>query len=189
MTNAFSKHAVSFPTALNASGCPKQRHTPLWFDWKVLPLECVEIILKFAEEGNVAWWEDLRFNFRPDGSVVPRRHLREVLKSITFDNNASWWVGTQRLGDAEVRSGWWENLVRQPEPGWDALDFVRSRANDRKRRGKGNGKRLCSTCGCAGHTRRDCPVIELYGATVEKLPGQSATLCRSNFTNGKSGWD
>ena len=59
MTNSFSKHAVSFPTALNASGCPKQRHTPLWFDWKVLPLECVEIILKFAEEGNVKDWEFL----------------------------------------------------------------------------------------------------------------------------------
>ena len=62
MTNAFSKHALNFPTALCATAPPKQRHTPMRWDWTALPTDCVEIILKFADAWQLQFWKDCYFD-------------------------------------------------------------------------------------------------------------------------------
>ena len=62
MTNAFSKHALSFPTALCETAPPKQRHTPMRWDWTALPTDCVELILKFADAWQLQFWKDCYFD-------------------------------------------------------------------------------------------------------------------------------
>ena len=62
MTNVFSKHALSFPTALCETAPPKQRHTPMRWDWTALPTDCVELILKFADAWQLQFWKDCYFD-------------------------------------------------------------------------------------------------------------------------------
>ena len=70
MTNAFSKHAISFPTALFVPGnagalnalCPTKLHTPMRWDWTLLPTDCVELILKFADAWQLQFWKDCYFD-------------------------------------------------------------------------------------------------------------------------------
>ena len=113
MTNSFSKHAVSFPTALSASNPPKQRHTPMRWDWTLLPSECVELILKFAEEGTVKdWdfhyqdvchgWDGTNFQFHTDPNWIdPRQSIVEQIhvdvRPVLWDReflrcSKDWWA-------------------------------------------------------------------------------------------------
>ena len=62
MTNAFSKHAISFPTALNVFCPTKRRSTPMRWDWTLLPPDCVELILKFADAWQLQFWKDCYFD-------------------------------------------------------------------------------------------------------------------------------